>query len=125
MELVLIRGIPGSGKSTIACSMNFDVHYEADMFFINENGDYCYDPKKIGEAHQWCQEQTFNALSEGKRVVVSNTFIKLFEMKPYFDMAHELGLELNVIQAEGRWPNVHGVPEEVVKRMEDNWEDLK
>lgn len=125
MELVLIRGLPGSGKSTIARSMNFDVHYEADMFFINKNGDYCYDPRKIGEAHKWCQEGVYQALLKGKKVVVSNTFIKLFEMKPYFDMAHELGVELDVIQAEGRWSNVHDVPEEVVKRMEDNWEDLK
>lgn len=72
-ELVLIRGVPGSGKSTLAMSDEFRgyQHYEADMFFVGLDGVYRYVPQQIGAAHQWCQQQTWVALVDGKNVVVS------------------------------------------------------
>ena len=36
--LYIVRGISGSGKSTFAKTLGGQ-HYEADMFFINENGN--------------------------------------------------------------------------------------
>ena len=33
VELVIIRGIPGSGKTTIAKAMTGYQHFEADHFF--------------------------------------------------------------------------------------------
>lgn len=39
-KLILIRGLPGSGKSTLAETMTGFEHLEADMFFIDEKGDY-------------------------------------------------------------------------------------
>jgi len=84
-ELVLIRGLPGSGKSTMAlvlAQVGY-VHYEADMYFM-QDGQYQYDSRQVRQAHQWCREQTLRALQAGKRVVVSNTFTRLQEMEPYF-----------------------------------------
>ena len=52
--LYIVRGIPGSGKSTFAKTLGGQ-HYESDMFFINENGEYNFDVTKIKDAHQWCQ----------------------------------------------------------------------
>ena len=52
-ELVLIRGLPGSGKSTMAkvlALVGFE-HYEADMFFV-VNGQYRYDATRIRDAHK-------------------------------------------------------------------------
>ena len=121
MELVLIRGLPGSGKSTIARAMNDHEHYEADMFF-ERSGEYCYDVSKIKDAHEWCQSETFKALANGKSVVVSNTFTRHFEMEPYLTMAKTFGIEPNIIEATGNWPNVHGVPAEIVEKMRQRWE---
>ena len=123
MELVLIRGLPGSGKSTMAKSMAGYDHYEADMFFVRD-GEYRYDAVRIKDAHEWCQRKAREALADGKRVVVSNTFTRRFEMEPYFVMARAFGAGLRIVEATGKWENVHGVPEEVVERMRKRWEHV-
>ena len=120
-ELVLIRGLPGSGKSTMAQEMvaNGFVHFEADMYFTVD-GVYAYDSARIQDAHAWCQRMTRQALQEGRRVVVSNTFTRLQELKPYQGMVNEI----RVVEARGRWQNTHGVPAEMVERMAQRWERL-
>jgi len=56
-ETILIRGVPGNGKSTIALSDNPNhVNCEADQFF-QQNGRYQHNSKKIKEAHKWCQDK--------------------------------------------------------------------
>ena len=120
-ELILIRGLPGSGKSTMArnlASKGFQ-HFEADMYF-EVNGQYQYDASRIRDAHIWCQNMARQALAAGNRVVVSNTFTQLREMEPYLGMTKNA----RVIEAIGNWQNVHGVPAEMLERMAQRWESL-
>lgn len=121
-RLVLIRGLPGSGKSTIAKMLDGFVHLEADMFFTKENGEYIYEREKIKAAHEWCQAQAFSLLSLGGSVVVSNTFTRHREMAPYFEIADALGIKPSVIVATGNFKNVHDVPDEVIAKMRERWE---
>lgn len=120
-ELILIRGLPGSGKSTMARTLVSEGfhHFEADMFF-EVDGHYQYDATRIRDAHNWCQNMARQALAAGKRVVVSNTFTQLRELEPYFNMTHSA----RVIEATGKWQNVHGVPTEMLERMALRWEPL-
>lgn len=122
-QLLLVRGLPGSGKSTFAVTLTDRVHLETDMYF-SLGGTYQWDGSKLGKAHQWCQDQVRQALSEGKSVVVSNTFTKKWEMKAYFEMAQELGVGISVVEMKNRYGNIHGVSEEHIKKMEDRWEAL-
>jgi predicted kinase len=117
-QLLLIRGLPGSGKSTLAKTKYPDrVHLEADMYF-SRNGEYKFNPSELPKAHQWCQEETKKALDAGLKVVVTNTFTKLWEMKPYLQMTPSV----EVITATGEYPNIHGVPKETIERMKSRWE---
>lgn len=123
--LVLVRGIPGSGKSTIAkkLAQEFNmVHLEADMYFTDKNGNYNFDQNQIKNAHHWCQFNTQLNMYHGRNVVVSNTFVKWFEIQPYYDFSEQYDYWLIIVQAVGNYGNVHNVPEEVIERMKSNFE---
>jgi len=122
-KLTLVRGLPGSGKSTYARKLGLENHFEADMFF-EKDGEYKFDPSKIKDAHEWCQSQTRAALKKGESVVVSNTFTQHWELKPYLDMAKELGAEVKVIRMTTDFGNIHGVPEAVINNMKERFEDF-
>lgn len=121
LTLTLIRGLPGSGKSTLAKQMDA-IHLEADQFFIQENGAYQFNPKLLSEAHQWCEKRCSDYLEQGQNVVVSNTFIKRWEMEAYIKMAKQFNAELVTIVCSGNYKSVHGVPESTLVKMRKAWE---
>jgi predicted kinase len=120
-KLTLIRGLPGSGKTTLAKTMTHAYHVETDMYFM-VNGEYKFDPKQLGPAHDWCQRQAALFLESGKDVVVSNTFTRRWEIEPYEKMAKVLGCGFEVLETNGVYQNVHGVPPEAIERMKARWE---
>ena len=118
-QIVLIRGLPGSGKSTLARAMVGYEHYEADMFLMID-GQYVYDASKVKTAHDWCVAQAKESLDKGLNVVISNTFVKVWEMDRYI----KLGYKYRIIELKTRWQNTHGVPEDKINEMSLRWESL-
>lgn len=126
-KLILIRGLPGSGKSTLAKNMARTLgyqHYEADMYFTDSAGNYVFDREAVPAAHIWCMHKVDIALLSNQSVIVSNTFVRKWEMEPYIHMAKVAGAELIILEAKGDWENVHNVPQETIERMRKNWENL-
>jgi AAA domain len=118
-KLVLIRGMPGSGKSTIAAAMDTEldsIHLEADMYFMF-GGKYNFDAGLLHRAHMWCQEETDRYLKQDYVVVVSNTFTTIKELRPYFDIALSNGILPAVYLAQNQFKNIHDVPQESLDRM--------
>jgi predicted kinase len=120
MKLTLIRGLPGSGKSTMAKAMNC-YHVEADMYFI-ENGEYLYNPAFIKAAHEWCQDKVREALSWNIDIVVSNTVSQRWEMNPYIKLADYFKAKIEIITCTGAWNSIHSVPDSVIEKMKQRWE---
>jgi len=125
-QLILLRGLPGSGKSTFAqmlksISQGELLHYEADMYFMT-NGMYNYKPELISEAHQWCLQATSNALMNGLSVVVSNTFTRRMELQPYINIAERYKAQVTVLHVEGNYGSIHNVPDETLRKMAARWE---
>ncbi len=117
MKLVLVRGLPGSGKSTIAKNLTGWYHHlETDMFWMKD-GEYNFDVNRLHEAHMWCQNETRRLMTVGFSPVVSNTFTTKKELKPYFEIAKEFGIVPTVILCQNDWGNIHNVPEETLERM--------
>jgi predicted kinase len=127
--LTLIRGIPGSGKSTFAKMISQSwilqgfqsKHFEADQYFMVD-GVYKFDRQLLRQAHAWCQQSTADALARGEHVIVSNTFTTLKEMKPYFDMIQSYQLQPTVLTCQSNWGNVHGVPDDVLMAMKERFQ---
>ena len=134
-KLLLIRGLPTSGKTTLAEGL-FSLgeeprRFEADSYFYVD-GKYKFDPAKLADAHKACQQRVERAMhpASGRNVVVSNTFTQRWEMQPYISLAEKFGWKLVVIDlfdggcddAELHERNVHDVPLKTFARMRKNYE---
>ena len=124
-RLILIRGLPGSGKSTFAKSyFNSHIHLEADMYFIQPDGSYDWVAEQLGKAHSWCLETAKIMLNNGQDVVVSNTFTTLKELEPYINFAKSTDVPYGVFRMSTQYDSIHGVPSEVIERMKARFQDF-
>ena len=130
-ELILLRGLPGSGKTTLAKiilqlrSTDEPEVLSADDFFEDKEGDYNFDVTKLKEAHNYCQFRCSERMRQQKaRIVVANTFTQEWEMDEYFKMAERYNYRVHTVIVENRHgnENVHGVPEDKLQQMKDRFQ---
>ncbi|EGQ9282999.1 ATP-binding protein [Vibrio vulnificus] len=125
-KLTLIRGLPGSGKSTLAqqlAKQTHAVHLEADMYFVDQQGRYQFDPTRLEQAHRWCLNKVCQYLKQGRAVIVSNTFVQHWEMKPYLRFAERHGLSVETLVCTGEYGSIHDVPAQTIEKMRQRWQN--
>ena len=138
MQLILMRGVSGSGKSTLAekicAEQDFAVIVSTDHFFMVE-GEYRFDPKRLGEYHAANVKRTEDAMVERcPCIIVDNTNTQAWEMKPYVELAVKHGYSVKIAEPEPvtfdelmarqaqRADQNKALPAEVVQRMLNRYE---
>ncbi|KPU83558.1 ATPase AAA [Psychromonas sp. PRT-SC03] len=122
LTLTLIRGLPGSGKSTLAKTIDA-YHLETDMYFIDTKGNYKFDATQLKIAHHWCLMQSALQLKQHNNVVVSNTFVRQWEMQSYRLLAKKYNTKLNIIICKGAFISEHNVPQQTLLKMKKQWQE--
>jgi len=128
--LYVNRGLPGSGKSTLAKELagTNGVIFSTDDFFINpKSGQYEFDPKLLYRNHFLNLQRTIKAMQDGiTPIVVDNTNVEFFQMKPYVKEAQKNGYEVIFSEPQTTWAwdvdeltkrNTHNVPKTSIERM--------
>ena len=143
--LIILRGLPGAGKSSWIreryinvtpfdlAPPDFDgpVTVSADHYFTNLNGEYLFDPRKLGAAHSAAQCNLVKALKANKTLVfVDNTHTTKWEYALALELGRAFGYDTNVVSLfdggctdeELFERNTHGVPLETIQAMRERWE---
>ncbi len=123
-DLYIVRGIPGSGKTTFAESLSRAV-CTADDYHTDRDRNYNWKGENVGKSHEWCQRKCAKFMKRGiSPVVVANTSSTEKEFKPYYDMAKRYGYRVFSVIVENRHggKDSHGVPVETLEKMKNRFE---
>lgn len=129
-KVTIMRGIPGSGKSTWICNNTLGKTVSADSWFLREDGSYGFDKEQLPHAHNWCLRQFLAYLYDGvTHIIVDNTNIRVYEIAPFYRLAETFGYNVEIIwlvcdPVKAFQRNIHGVPIELVKSMAISFEPL-
>jgi len=120
--LFIIRGLPGSGKSTLGKKIA-PRSVAADDFFDRYHKGV-FKPELLKNAHSWCKDYVEGLMQlNNNDVAVCNTFTQEWEFQPYIELAKNYDYNVVVMVVENYHGNksIHNVPEETIEKMRNRF----
>jgi hypothetical protein len=121
-NVIILRGVSGAGKSTVATLFGNAAIVCADDYFTDSWGLYKFDAKQLPQAHAQCQKRFMDAMNnpDVDTVVVANTNIFPAHFAFYEEQAQEFNARVFHLVIENRHGGVneHDVPDTVLMNME-------
>jgi nucleoside-triphosphatase THEP1 len=125
--LVIVRGLPGSGKTKLveqlAKELYIPIHYKPDIFY-KEHNITVITPEKVKEANAWCIAETYNTLKSGLGCIVSNVFATKKDIGPYVNMCRYFNKEHTIMVVAKNHNDTGGIPLDIYRQMENSWESF-
>lgn len=125
--LILLRGLPGAGKSTLAKLLSENGKYPVfsiDSYFTNEKGEYNFKFDENHKAYKACEQQTKEAMQNNiPKIFVDNTFTLDWEIEPYFKLASGANYQVHIVTVENYHgsQNIHDVSTEQLSKMAEKY----
>lgn len=127
-HLILLRGLPGSGKSSLAAVLSeggtYPVFSVDDYFTDPVSGSYAFDYRNNHKAYSQCEQKTREAMQAGcTKIILHNTFTIAWELDIYFRLAAEYGYRVHVCTVENyhESQNIHGIADEQIRKMAEKY----
>ena len=141
--VIINRAVPGSGKTTITnCivdelkkhNLSVSIH-STDKYFMVKNR-YIFELEKLDEYHDKNLQEFHKSLEKNIDIVIcDNTNLGPWQTEPYTDLARKYKYQILFITLDPRElekhvesqkitpqkPDAHGVEEEILKRMIDEY----
>lgn len=130
--LIIVRGLPSSGKSTIAKLLiaNSGIAICADEYLTTPDGEYCFSKMNFIEAQKMCKKDCELLMHDGvSPIVIHNTMAEAWESKDYFEYAEKFGYQTHVLNLydagcndqELATRNTHAMPSHLIQKMRQKW----
>ena len=122
-DLLLIRGLPGAGKTELARILSAEAFENDDYFTIGDQ--YLFDAKRMHQEAASCLQNVKNAMEDRKPLIcVANPFADEKEMEPYRRLCALHGYRCHVVTVENRHGgrSCHGISAAQIATMRENYE---
>jgi len=136
-ELFIIRGLPGSGKTSLAKSIldnGAGIIHSSDDYFTDERNVFRFNKLKINDALKFNQQQCEESCRKGiLRIIVDDNHVKRWSVKPLIETGKKYNYKIIIREPETSWwktRNVnemakrtkHKYPISVIKKLLEMWD---